>query len=415
MGWLDWINDFWNELCNFFSNIFDAISQFFSDFWRELCRVFTNIWEAIEDYWVIIVVVIIIVCVWYFAPALMGYATVLEGSGSIGSWIAIHNTCFVAAITAFTQAIHLSALLTISSVLETIWPQYRQMIGKVYQAVGNYSQAIGQGDWVPILLMNARVLVMDASTSMGKPYNLAELTWFANLEKWTKVLVEKAAYYQEHPETIMMDIEDILVKEAQDGKAGVMRFVFSFMDATSAFTKKTLDTFVKIEADVNKLIKDLPDFIVGEYRPMVSALHKEFRDFVDKNFTPAYNAIRESLGILYDYHYQTRELLVNTERRINKPGSLFDAWHTMTAEARDDDERAFLAATQEKLRVAIEDTSRLVAVYQDEALEAILGLAKREDRPPPSEIGEFMPKSYEGLPESVIKDWEIEEYEWPKK
>lgn len=223
-------------------------------------------------------------------------------------------------MSAFLEAIHFTTLLHIHQVAYILSGDYREMMSHVYSEISEVSVALGLGSGYLILAhRNARNVILDVSGMMGRPFDLAEITWLTEYSDYLKKFNTQVKKYQADPGSILHDIDDWLIKPAADLKASIMRNVITIIDDSAMALKDTVSDVSKLRTDLGQLITDLPPKIRAEIEPRIEGVFEKYDTWIIEDYKPALKEFDRLIGVLkiqQDTHRQNISGLVD---RLKKP------------------------------------------------------------------------------------------------
>ncbi len=192
----------------------------------------------------------------------------------------------------FAEVIHLKTLLKIHSVALLVSGNYRNAMRQFYSDVSRLSHALNLGaHFLPLAIRNARALVLDASTTFGRSYDLAEITWLTDLSAWANKIQKKAAKYENNPGLVFEDLDRWLIAPAMNAKSSAMIALYSSVDATLNTVTQIIDDVITVKDDLQKLVADLPKNVRIWARPLIDDIIKPFSEFIEKDYKPAITAL----------------------------------------------------------------------------------------------------------------------------
>lgn len=224
---------------------------------------------------------------------------------------------------AFAQAIHLKTLLAVHEVVYFLSANYRDLMAGFYRQVADLSAALQLGaSFLPLAIRNARTLVLDASSAMGRSYDIAEVGWLYNLVDFSRYLGIYSAQLEANPERIFNVLDWMIIKPAVNAKASSVQLVFTTIDNLVELGKKTVDTAVLLRDDVDRLVSDLPEKIRSEIQPELDRILDPFDDWVSDQYGPAIAGIAGVIDILGVRLTGTQKVAGDLINRLKHPGDI---------------------------------------------------------------------------------------------
>lgn len=238
---------------------------------------------------------------------------------SLSHWIATAVTVFAA----FAEAIHLAAILKIHQIAMVVSKDYRLMMNKIYAQIAEVSTAIGQSaQFMNLAFRNARAIVLDASTSLGKRYDLAEISWLYNFNDIMKVVQEKAEVYEHTPQELFNDLDRIIIRPAMNAKAEATLMVFTQIEGLLNRTKEVVENLGIMREKIQRLLHDLPSFIQDRIAPEINKVLHVFDEFVADVYQPTVGQLDEIVGILNTNRQRQTTDIEGILERMKKPGDM---------------------------------------------------------------------------------------------
>ncbi len=247
---------------------------------------------------------------------------------------------------AFAEFIHLKTLLAVHEIAYLVSIEYRAMINALYQDVAELSNALGLGSaFIPLAIRNARAIVLDASTAMGKSYDLAELTWLYNLSGYMEFVSKVALTYRNHPERVFEDLDRLLIKPAMDGKAAAVGIVLTTVDNLVTGVEEIVNITVLLRDDLEQFISDLPKAIQDVISPALENILDPFNDFISNQYGPAMDVIDQVINVLHNRFEGQKEEVSDIINRLRRPGDLIYSITSLPEAERADQESKIYNAT----------------------------------------------------------------------
>jgi hypothetical protein len=330
---MSWLSDAWNGITSFVSNIWDAIKNAVTDIWNYITGFFNQVWgwiqsaagavwTFVQDYWYVIVAIIIIIVAWYASPYIAA-ASAAYSTGEVSAFAAVsmYANAMYLTMADFAAMIHLEVLLALHQIAFIVSPAYRDLVSHLYGSIAQVSQALGWGaGTMYLLLANSRTLVIDASTTLGRPYDVAEITWFSRLNDFMKVMSGKMREYEKDPGIFLQDAAIYLEKPDQDNKSTAMYNIYSALLDVTRILKDSADTVTILRTDVDRLVSGLPEAVQKVVRPITDPISKTITTFIKETYDPAaqkISAALSSLGLDMQAQKDTASSLI---QRLARPG-----------------------------------------------------------------------------------------------
>jgi hypothetical protein len=410
----EWWSDAFNILWNVLGDIVAEISRALTRTWEEICRVCTQVWAEAGTWIIIVVVIVVVIVIYYYTGGMADVSVTLEAGG--GTWVACANAAAVAyaIVQDFLAYIHLGLLIMLHNMAMVLIPAYQEWVAGIYSKIADVSTYVsGNFAWLPLLLMNARTLYFDASSTLGRPYDLMELGWYKAMTDWLVVSLQKINQYKDDPSRLIIDLDNLIVKPAMDSKAGAMQFIYSFMDVASSLIKTTVKTIDKLNYDFWNVVNNLPPQIRDEatawYKPIGDEIHRVIQVEIIKRI----DATDKALGYLGDY-YNLLDLKVKDQfYMITHPAVAWDYVDLLSEIEQYEQVDKVNNHTLRRTYDAIKDKQVYVQDANLAAEKAYLDMLEKQSKPPEYTPTMPAPRTYPFGPDSPQQDWEIKEVAWP--
>jgi len=373
---MSWITDLFDSAVEGFnrvvSDIFEQIWRDWNNFVDQLVRTTNAIIDFVVDYWMYIVLVIVLVVAWYYSPYYISAMSAYEvGGGLTYAAVATYASSLYLYFLSVLEYIHFATLLKLHTLAFIVSSEYREMIAGIYQQIGTLSLAIGLGaESMYLFYQNARSLVLDASTAMGMSFDLAEINWLRSFADYTKEVKDKMQEYRGNPALFLQDIAILLEKPWQDAKASFTQAILSTIDGSLKVVRDAAELLTTLNNDVKRLASDLPASIKEHVKPLTDSITNRVDDFIQLNYNPAIKMISGVLNVLQEDQAVAKRQIRSTVDRLSRPGRYLREIKLLPLAERIEDEAdvAELAAsgpsrTAEELR-GLADASRAIT-YAD--------------------------------------------------
>jgi len=186
---------------------------------------------------------------------------------TIGSWIWGKLEWLWSVMKDLAEAIHLKTIMRVHEIMLIVNPWYRNVMKRVYAALGEASHALGfVPEFLVLAIRNTRNLVLDFSTSIGHKYDLAEVAWLKSLDNFLSHMSTKMKQYEKNPEELFHDLAQLLEKPAMDGKGGFLSTMWTSVEELLDRAVKAGQDIQQVTRDFQRLLLDLPGFI-RQYLP----------------------------------------------------------------------------------------------------------------------------------------------------
>lgn len=412
MGWLsDWIG----KLGKFFGNIFNLISDLIGDILRIVYDTIRSIIDFIGEHLIEIVIVAVIAIAIITMPQVIGLMAHITAADSIVFATYIDVLTFAihvqVSFAAFLTAIHFSTLLAIHNIAYILSAEYRIMMNKIFHQLRTLSANLGLGvDTIMLLLENTRSVAASASAIMGRNYDLFQISWLKQFHGIFKKMSGRLGQYRGNPGSLITDLDDWITKPVLDVAAHTQLFLFKTISQLTKGIEETVGLVSDLFGDVEKLVKDLPDFIRVEIKPGFDKLNKQFEDFLYESYDPAVKTLTGVTNALDSHRKKAEKDIDNISERLKYPGNLFITIDDLTDEERLEQE-ALIAEVASRTYDKSTDEFFEESKSTHEKLSKIGDALDIELPSPPWESGEAVfPLKVAGVKAAFRKTWFVGDY-----
>lgn len=241
----------------------------------------------------------------------------------------------LSAVKTFTTAIHLKTLLQVHQLAYFASSSYRSSIQNLYKEIGKYGDAIKTGSGFVLLAMqNSRNIVLDASTMLGRPYDLGQVAWLGELDGWLTTLNKAGDKYYKNPELFLLDLEEALIKPSMETKSKAMQFVYSTLENAASIIDASVKNIDKLAGDIVKLANDLPKQLKGEWVKDINKVDADWKNFRDKSYYPVVKDFDKLLNSHYTTLVDHKDKLQTLAQRLLYPGDYINELNSKSDEVR---------------------------------------------------------------------------------
>lgn len=236
---------------------------------------------------------------------------------SIGKWVSTIGTMWKS----FAEAIHLKTLLQLHEIAYIVSSDYRKMMQRVYGRISEVSDALGfYPQFIGLALRNARTVVLDASTLLGRKYDLGEITWFQNLNEFCTELGDNFKKYKKNPEAIFDLLDQLIIKPQCDVAGEASRTVLGTMDQLVERTGEMVNAMMEVTDGVNTFISDLPAAWKGDIAKVIRKQIENFNWWEKNRFAPTIDALDTIVEALQEKDATHKKAIDELVAQILKPG-----------------------------------------------------------------------------------------------
>ncbi|NVM22320.1 MAG: hypothetical protein HWN68_11140 [Desulfobacterales bacterium] len=348
--------------------------------------------------------------------AVVGWAsgivtTITESLSGIYATVAEWATMLYDGIAGFLEAIHFKTLLTIHEIAYIVSDEYRAMFHKVTERISAVSQKLGLGSqFLNLCFREARGLVLSASSLLGRPYDIGEITWLSTFDGFLQKFQDKIETYERNPAEVFYDVDRWIVRDATNVQTEAVRAVYVGLDEAVEGFKKSAAMVVDVRDRVNNLVTLMPEQIREEIAPRVAAVTKYVDSFIYDIYRPTMLKADRIVKSLKDSSERMQGDMKDVIDKLKRPGDLLGTIDDLPLDERLKQERRIGEIATRGYRRDV-DTWRGVAAPEHEGFLKVIEALKKEYPPPPYEIEEVeVPARPAGAPVEPRKTWFVGDY-----
>jgi plasmid maintenance system antidote protein VapI len=239
----------------------------------------------------------------------------------------------------FAGLIHLDVLIKLNTIGMIISKDYRMMMNKFWQSVADVSHAMGLGTHtLTLLFRNARAIVLDSSTMLGKPYDLAEVEWLNRVTDFMTRFEQRAEHYAGRPDDLIVDIDAIILPDAVNAKSKAMQSLFLTIDKTIDSISGVAGGIDKVNDDIKNLVAGLPENIRSKIEHYTKPITDKVDNFIDTQYLPRVNEIQQIVNVLSNTQSDYKDKFDGLVNRIKKPAHYLREIDSMSLPERTEQE-----------------------------------------------------------------------------
>lgn len=325
---------------------FEWVNNIVSDVWDVVGDLVTVVGRGLSDPYVQLIIagvfgtlagVDAVTDAWTWAS--YRYATGASAASAIWSGVTAFTQTFVAVLAsdfkAFLEAIRFKSVLAVHSTGMMVSKSYREAMADVYKQFGRVSKALGfWPQFISLAVRNSRTLVLDASTSMGRRYDLAEVEWLTELNGTLEKISAKMSAYKNNPEDFLVDLDRWLIAPAANRKGWFMENLLWTLDSLTNTTETVVRDVLTISDDVARFVADLPDNIKSQIEPHTKPITDKIDSFIDETYLPKITRIAKGLDKMMGGLSLVDAKAAAIEDRIRKPGTYLSEIDGLSGEER---------------------------------------------------------------------------------
>jgi hypothetical protein len=251
------------------------------------------------------------------------YAVLAPSLSSVWSSLVSYTQIIVGGMKAFLEAIHFATILKVHNLAMIFSKDYQEMIIKIYAELGKVSEALGLGThFLSLIMRDARNIVLDVSSLMGRSYDLGEVQWLTTMNDYLKEFAKKADLYENNPGQLVSDLAQLIDKPAIDAKAGFQRSFIQIVDNVVNVADDTAGKLVDLREHVSDAIKHLPKSISRDIFEKVDPFFQKVDDFFEYEYKPTSDKLRSALDVITNTQRRQTDQLHDVVTKILNPGDI---------------------------------------------------------------------------------------------
>lgn len=441
---MSWLSDAWDWVEDSAEDLWDGITDIAEDIWAAVVDVAEAVWEAVTDAWdwlveqieklgdwiedhigwvnvaLMAAAVVAVVVAWPAVSAAWS-STLASQTAAINTangWLAqtwatvsAYGSALKAGFSAFLEAIHFKTIMSVHTIGMLVSEDYRNIMRDVYAQISEVSEALGfWPQYLNLLFRNTRTLILDAASTFGQSYDIAEITWVKRFSDYLGKFADKAGTYKDDPAMLLFDLEQWVEKPALEAKSKFMREFLSTVDSAITLIDGTVTKVVRVKDDIDRLVRDLPAVIRWEVEPVTKRLTEQLSQFIYRDYGPTMETIRKVHNRLMVTTGETKKDLDSIVKRLARPGDYISEIDLMSPADRYDQENKIAEISTRPL-TRITDGLEREARPKEMRLKKLLDLLKLE-RPRPTWMVEEItaPARPALVPAKPRETWFVGEY-----
>ncbi|MHA2264788.1 MAG: hypothetical protein ACXAEN_20545 [Candidatus Thorarchaeota archaeon] len=257
---------------------------------------------------------------------------------------------------AILEAIHFKTIMQIHSIVYIVSPQYRAMMVKVYDAIGNASKALGLGpQFLTLAIQNTRNLVLDVTGMFGQRYDLGQVSWMATLNKYLNHFNTYAYKYANNPEAVFWDLAELIERPAQDAKGSFQLSMIQGLETALEFAAQVGKDLHRLGIDVETLYHDLPEFIKSKIPAPSDTFWPQMTGWLNEWYIPTMNALNTEISSWADELEAAQGRTSELVDKLRKPGDMMKALDNLPSWEREQQEDLLDEYTNRRLARVVLD------------------------------------------------------------
>lgn len=283
---------------------------------------------------------------------------------------------------AFLNAIHFKTIMAIHNIAFIVSEKYRRFMDRIFRRISKVSEALNLGPhFLNLALRNARAVVLSASTILGRPYDIAEVTWIYNLNGFLEKFNRHIGAYRNHPERIFRDIDKWLIKDSVNLEGSAMQTVYLTVEGIINGTKALAEDIIRLQDDTERFIADLPENMRERIQEHTGPIMEKFNYHVQEVYAPRLALLDSVMSEVKDGLALNQGEIGSVVDRLTRPGDLLIDIDGLSDTDRRAQEEKIASVAFRPLNRDAEESARLTDGVSAEL--AKLAAALRIERPPP--------------------------------
>jgi len=223
----------------------------------------------------------------------------------------------------FLEAIHFKTILKIHKILELTSPSYRYKMRKFYEDISEVSSALGLGaNFLNLALQNARNVVLDVSSLMGRKYDMAEITWLGEMNKFLTKMSPQMERFAEDPARLFEWLNQYIYRPAIDAKGTFQQTLLGVLDGVTTVVDNVTGKVITLREDLDQAILQLPPKISEKLYKEFKPRFEKFDKFIEEEYRPVATTITNIMHVISETTESHTTKLGNLTRSILNPGDL---------------------------------------------------------------------------------------------
>lgn len=334
MGFFGDVVDFFQSIGDFLGEIASGIIDALSDLADIAYDALTDALDFIEENWEIVLISAAAITLLIVGPELVTLISELPTTLlNIAHGIEFYLSYVAEWIHIFLETIHFSAILAINTTLSIFWPTWRELNQRFYNIIARVSGVVFKNvNFLNLALRNARTLWLSASASIGREYDLAELEWFERSTAQVQRVVNYAWYFENHPERLLVDLDEHLIKTAHNVKANSAIGVLSTLESLAEGAAVIGGNVQRVSNDFQQLVADLPSDISKKINDVVGPSLRRIDDFIIHDFTPNINRLNGAVDLISKNLEDSKRDLTDLAIKVRNPGDYIETIYNIPGE-----------------------------------------------------------------------------------
>ena len=260
-------------------------------------------------------------------------------------------------IKAFLNAIHFSTILQIDNIAALVSSEYRDIRRQIFGEISKVSKVLfGTTEFMHSLLLNTRAIILDVSTSMGKTYDLAELSWIETEADILKSVQYQAQKYNQHPDKFLEDINKNWLKPALDLKGKMTQAMLLNLDAIGENVRLISNEADEIRNVIASVTDNVPSQVKDLILPYIDDVTKTFDKWQIEKFTPIRIQLEDTAVALGKSLNVTNEDVLAVKNRIKTPATFIKEIEKLSPQDRQQEEIYLADVSSRAYRASAEDS-----------------------------------------------------------
>lgn len=303
----DWFISLFEGIAYVISRIIEGITQFINMLRQEILTIMHEIKQTIGEWlssWVGgVAALLIVLLVYVVGPIAVG---ILEDVGIIGMLESMKEIMEKVG-EAILVTIHWRELMLISDIASFIWDDYKNLINKLYNAMGSLSEELGyETGFIILAIRNARNVIRQAGILVGVPKEYIELEGMDATAQALQEVNDHFHYYAAHPEHFLEHLDDNVIYPYEDTASGTQGEFLAEIGEALQTARDTVDNLNNLKEATDKLVEDLPDEINSRINEWYLPVAKQWDNFYVNEYTARINTVDNIINRIDEYNAELK-------------------------------------------------------------------------------------------------------------
>lgn len=264
----------------------------------------------------------------------------------------------------FLTEIHFKTIMAVNSLALTVSKEYRELWKQLWGEVAKASKVLfGTAEFLHTILLNTRTIMFDMNSSLGKNFDSCDLAWMEYNNRILNRVVSLSEKYKDHPEKLVEDIDDLMIKPLTDLKASFIAGVVQTVEGNSQVLTAINNSVNTTKTAFDNMLSSLPQSIKNVAGEEIAKVDTKVNDFINLQYTPTYKASELALEYLKKENNDKTIVLKTVNDLIHNPGDLIKQIEALPIMERIRQQNVLIAMTVKPFE---DDANTTIAIVNDE-------------------------------------------------